>query len=79
MRITLEKGKIGDEVVVTLPGGEELEMITTIDLAIRMGEIPRAKIEVVLPAVDVECEADIYATVLPDGKRYLLVEVNDAN
>jgi hypothetical protein len=61
--------------------GRELEPVTKIswglDFNNDFAEIPRATLEMVMLEADLECEADVFVTVLPNGKRYKLVEVDD--
>jgi hypothetical protein len=66
---------------VCLSTGEVLPHVTSAMVTVdwNAGAIPRAVLELLLTEVDLIAEADCFVTVMPDGTRYRLVEVNDAD
>ena len=60
---------------VMLDGGSIIPRMTrvTFEQDWKHRGIPHAVIELVMVEADVKCEADIFVTTLPNGKKYMLV------
>jgi hypothetical protein len=63
--------------VVLLDNGDELSAVTAVRFSADFESVPQATVEMILTEADLECDADVFVTVLPNGKRYKLVEVDD--
>ena len=79
MKVHIVSKGTADTTQVMLDSGQELANVTAIRFVIDWNQQPIAKavIETLLTVVDLECEADVLVTTLPDGKRYRLEEITD--
>ena len=73
MKVRIQSGGKLNDATVTLSTGERLPRVRNIAINLTVKEVPRATIEILLMEVDVIAEAEVIVTVLPDGRRYLLV------
>ncbi len=64
---------------ITLEDGTPIDNVEEVVVMLSFQEVPRATIEIYLPEVDITCEAEVFVTTLPNGKRYRLEEITDAD
>lgn len=78
MKVRIVSGGTGRTTQILLDDGQELESVAAIHFRLDFNdEIAKATLEMVMLEADLECDADVFVTVLPNGKRYKLVEVDD--
>lgn len=77
MKVRIVSKGTADTTQVLLDGGKELPQVAAVRFVVDFNRQPIAVavIETIMTEVDLECEADVLVTTLPDGKRYRLEEI----